>query len=244
MPEGPSIVILKEVVHKFKGQKVISATGTAKVLNFVDFKGNRIVDFRSWGKHFLICFNDFTIRIHLLMFGSYTIDGPKNATPRLAFKFSTGELNFYSCAVTLIDQPIDGVYDWTADVMNKKWDSKLALEKLKANGEMLICDALLDQTIFAGVGNIIKNEVLYRVRVHPKSKTGKIPLAKRRKLVDEAVKYSFQFLEWKKEFTLKKHWLVHTKKACPRHGSPLQKEYLGKTSRRSFFCESCQKLYE
>ena len=27
---------------------------------------------------------------------------------------------------------------------------------------MLVCDALLDQNIFAGVGNIIKNEVLYQ----------------------------------------------------------------------------------
>jgi formamidopyrimidine-DNA glycosylase len=29
----------------------------------------------------------------------------------------------------------------------------------------LIWDALLDQNVFAGVGNIIKNEVLFRLRV-------------------------------------------------------------------------------
>ena len=31
----------------------------------------------------------------------------------------------------------------------------------------MVCDALLDQTVFAGVGNIIKNEVLFRTGVHP-----------------------------------------------------------------------------
>ncbi|HRO68823.1 MAG TPA: hypothetical protein PK951_00545 [Chitinophagaceae bacterium] len=42
----------------------------------------------------------------------------------------------------------------------------------------MVCDALLDQEIFSGVGNIIKNEVLYRIRVHPESLIGDIPLKK------------------------------------------------------------------
>lgn len=41
---------------------------------------------------------------------------------------------------------------------------KKAKAKLKATPDELICDALLEQDIFAGVGNIIKNEILYRVR--------------------------------------------------------------------------------
>jgi len=36
---------------------------------------------RSWGKHFLIEFPDFTIRIHLLMFGRYCIDERKPDKP-------------------------------------------------------------------------------------------------------------------------------------------------------------------
>lgn len=32
---------------------------------------------------------------------------------------------------------------------------------------------LLEKEIFAGVGNIIKNEMLYRARVHPESIVGK-----------------------------------------------------------------------
>lgn len=245
MPEGPTIVILKEAVHSFVGRKVIAASGNSKKVDFKKLTGLKIIKFKSWGKHFLICFPKFTIRIHFLMFGSYRINESKEKTsPRLSLRFSKGEvLNFYTCSIITIDQPLDDVYDWTADVMSKSWDSLNALKKLAALPETLVCDALLDQKIFAGVGNIIKNEVLFRIQVHPKSIVQKLPQVKRRQLVREAVLYSFEFLKWKKEFTLKKHWFVYTKKVCPRDSQPIHRKHLGTTNRRTFFCNTCQTCY-
>ena len=127
--------------------------------------------------------------------------------------------------------------------MNKNWDAKQAKQKLKQHPDMLVCDALLDQNIFSGVGNIIKNEVLFITKVHPKSKVGNLPTKQLNALVKEAQSYSFDFLKWKKADELKKHWLAHTKKTCPRCNIPLQKEYLGRTKRRAFFCNNCQVLY-
>jgi endonuclease VIII len=54
MPEGP-IVILKEAVFQFKGQKIIYASGNSKALDAATLEGQTIEDFKSWGKHFLIC---------------------------------------------------------------------------------------------------------------------------------------------------------------------------------------------
>ena len=62
-------------------------------------------------------------------------------------------------------------------------------------------------------------------------------------LVDEARRYSFDFLEWKKAYVLRKHWLAHTKRTCPRCAIPFVKAHLGRTQRRSFFCERCQRRY-
>ena len=116
-------------------------------------------------------------------------------------------------------------------------------KKLKEQSETLVCDALLDQQIFAGVGNIIKNEVCFRIKVHPENRIGWLPAKQINDLVKEARNYSFDFLEWKKQFVLKKHWLVHTKKICKRCNIPLIKKYAGKTKRRTFFCTNCQVLY-
>jgi endonuclease-8 len=250
MPEGPSIVILREAVTQFEGKKIISVEGDTKI-GKERLLNQKVIAFKSWGKHFLICFKDFTVRVHFLMFGSYSInerkknkDSDKERAIRLGLTFKNGELNFYASAIKLLEEKADDIYDWSTDIMSDEWDEKKAKKKLKDVSDDMICDTLLNQNIFSGVGNIIKNEVLYRVKIHPESLTGKIPARKMSSIVKEARVYSFQFLEWKKKFELKKHWLAHTKKTCLRCNLPFKLKYTGKNKRRSFFCTNCQLLYK
>ena len=242
MPEGPSLVIAKEEMMPFIGKKITAVSGNTKtekerVLN------KKLIDIKTWGKHLLFCFDGFTVRIHFLMFGKYLVNATREGDPRLSMKFKNGEINLYTCSVKFIEEPLDEIYDWPADVLSDVWDPKAAKKKLKAIPDTMVTDALLDQTIFAGVGNIIKNEVLYRIKVHPKTKVGHLPIKQLNSLIKEARNYSFDFLKWKKEYTLRKHWLAHTKKTCSRDGDKIVKEYLGKTQRRTFFCNTCQVLY-
>ena len=136
------------------------------------------------------------------------------------------------------------MYDFSTVVLNDSWSPRKAVIKLNKIPELTICDALLDQQIFSGVGNIIKNEVLFRIKVHPKSLVGSLPPKLKSQMIRESRKYSLDFLKWKREFMLKKLWLVYTKKNCPHDNSPISKEYLGKTKRRTFFCDTCQLLYK
>lgn len=242
MPEGPSIVILKEAVQKFEGRKVLVATGNSKQ-DIGRINGKKVIAFKTWGKHFIIKFSTFSVRIHFMLFGSYRIDDPKDSKPRLSLEFTNGRIDFYACSVKLIEDPLDQIYDWSADVLSETWDPKAAKAKLKRHSQDLVCDALLNQEIFAGVGNIIKNEVLFRIGVNPNSIVGFLPAAKLSAMIREARNYSFDFLEWKKQYVLKKHWKVHTKKICPKCGGMIIKKHLGKTNRRTFFCEKDQKLY-
>ena len=242
MPEGPSIVILREEAAPFTGRTIRRAEGNAKI-DMNRLTGQRVVAFRSFGKQTLIELPDVTIRIHLLMFGSYRIDERKETPPRLSLQFDPGELNFYSCSVRLLEGNLDELYDWRTDVMSDAWDPALARKRLRAMPDTLVCDALLDQDVFAGVGNIIKNEVLFRIRTHPLSTLGALPPRKLRELVEQARQYSFQFLAWKRAFVLRKHWLAHNRSICPRDHVKFHRAYLGKTQRRSFFCELCQRRY-
>jgi len=210
MPEGPSIVILKEEVAQFTGKEIIGISGNSKI-DQSRLLNKKVLAFKSWGKHFLICFKGFSLRIHFLMFGSYRINERKDSPIRLSMTFKKGEINFYACSIKYLEGEVNTHYDFSGDVMNDGWDPKKARAKLRAIPDMLICDALLED-IFAGVGNIIKNEILYRVRVHPESIVEKIPMTKLKKLIEEARIYSFQFLEWKRNFELKKHWLATRRK--------------------------------
>jgi endonuclease-8 len=246
VPEGPSLVILKEESARFVGQQIVDASGNTSAVDLAAMVGEPIVSLRSWGKHFLIELPDMALRIHFLLFGTWRINERREGkAPRLSLTIATGdELNLYACSVKEIDRDLDACYDWSADVMAEQWDPARARKKLRAAPDMLVCDALLDQSIFSGVGNIIKNEVLFRIRVHPCSRVGALPPAKLRALVEQARQYSFDFLGWKKEFVLKKHWLAHAKTVCPRCNIRYSKAHLGRSQRRSFFCERCQKRYE
>lgn len=242
MPEGPTIVLLKEEVEKFTGKKVIAVSGNSKIAQ-ERLLNKKVLSFKSYGKQFLICFKGFTVRVHFLLFGKYLIDERKEQPVRLNITFSNGEINLYSCSVKILDDDLDSLYDWSTDVMNDAWNPENAKKKLKQIPDELICDALLEQDIFAGVGNIIKNEILYRVRVHPESIVKRIPSVKIKKLIEEARNYSFEFLEWKRNYELRKHWLAHTKTLCLRCNMPIIKKYTGVKNRRSFFCANCQILY-
>lgn len=245
MPEGPSIVILREAVDDFVGRRVMRVEGNS-TQDLQRMKGRVLRNVRTWGKHFLLDFGSFSVRIHLLLFGSYRIDERKESRARLSLGFAKGrELNFYACSVRFIEGPLEDAYDWAADVMSDHWDPRAARRKLKARPEAIVADALLDQDVFAGVGNIIKNEVLHRIRVHPSSQVGALPSRKLGEMIAQAREYSFDFYEWKKAFVLRKHWQVHAKKTCPRDGTPLSyAKSLGRAKRRAFWCHTCQRLYE
>jgi len=242
MPEGPSIVILREEAAKFRGKTVRRALGNSS-LDLTRLEGRRVIALRSWGKHFLIEFSGFSLRVHMLMFGSYRIDERKPSPPRVSLQFDNGELNIYASSLKYIEGKLDETYDWRTDVMNDAWDPRLARRRLKQQPDTLICDALLDQELFAGVGNIIKNEVLFRQRVHPESTVGALPPRVLGRVIADARAYSFLFLEWKRAFELKKHWQIHTKRTCPTCGGPVSKTYPGKSRRRTFFCPNCQIRY-
>jgi endonuclease-8 len=243
MPEGPSILILKEKVQQFIGEKVIAATCNNDTLDTEILTDQTITAFKSWGKHFLICFPQFTIRIHMMMFGTYRINSHTEKPPRLHLQFEDGELNFYACLLQLIEEPLDKVYDWSADVMNPEWDTKKAIKKMKAIPNLLACDALMDQQLFSGVGNIIKNEVLFRSCIHPESLIAAMPPKKVKEMINETIRYSFEFLQQKKEGTLKRHWQAYHKKECPRNHVPFISKDTGRSRRASFYCELCQVKY-
>ncbi len=245
MPEGPLLVLWKEQTKDFVGRKVTGVENNTK-LDAERMMGKTITDIKTWGKHFLICFDGFTLRTHFLMFGDLFINKrkPPEKIVKLRLQFDNDELNFYACAMRLIDEPLDDIYDWSGDLMNEQWSIIRAKQKLKAIPDTLVCDALLDQTIFSGLGNIIKNEVLFRKRVHPQSKVGAIPSKLWDDIIKESVLYCWQFYEWKKDNTLRKHWEAHRQKTCPRDNVQFHKEYTGKLERQSFFCNKCQKKYE
>jgi endonuclease-8 len=124
--------------------------------------------------------------------------------------------------------------------MSKKWNDLAALKKIRNHPESEAADILMDQNIFSGLGNIMKNETLFRLLMHPEVKIGQLGAPRQRALVREAHAYAWQFYEWKKAHVLKRNWQIMRKKTCPRCGGKVTKKPTGKLKRLSHFCRRCQ----
>ena len=240
--EGPSLVILREEVQPFKGKKIIAATGYAEI-DFKRLVNQRVKDFKTWGKHFLIVFPKFTLRIHFLLFGTYYINERKNTNPKVSLRFRNGELNCYVCSAKFIEVPLNKVYDWEVDLLSAKWNYRKVRKYFVSKADQMMCDVLLDPNIFSGSGNIIKNEALYRAGVHPESMVGAIPAKKQTELVRAMHSYTHDFLNWKKQGVLGKNWKIYARKKCQGCGGSVRKKYIGKLKRRSFICNNCMDKY-
>ena len=132
MPEGPSIILVKEAVTQFKGKKIIAVSGNSKIDQEL-LLNKKIIEFKSRGKHFLICLKGLTLRVHFLMFGSYRVNEKKpDRSIRLNLTFKNGEINFYTCSLKYLEGDIKQYYDWSSDVMNDQWNKK-SKSQIKSN---------------------------------------------------------------------------------------------------------------
>jgi endonuclease-8 len=239
--EGPSIVIACEELAPFFKREITLARGTAR-LPLTQLKGSRLLKAKSWGKHLWLEFSSLSLRIHFLMFGSYRINNPReNRTPKLELKIGDDRIYFYSCAIKVQTQSFKETYDTSRDLMSPNWDVQQARAAVRARSESEVCDVLMDQDIFAGLGNIMKNEILFNLRMHPQARVKQLTPARLRALVKEAEAYAWQFYEWKKINQLKRNWKIMRKRACPVCGRKVQKKPTGKLARISHFCRHCQR---
>jgi endonuclease-8 len=53
------------------------------------------------------------------------------------------------------------------DLLGENFDQQEALRRIRERGEIAIADALLNQHLVAGIGNVYKSEVLFLCRIHP-----------------------------------------------------------------------------
>jgi endonuclease VIII len=249
--EGPSLHLAAEQLQPFVGRLIASVSGNSKI-GIDRLSGEHVKDIFAWGKHLVFQFDAFALRVHFMLWGTFaaTVDGTsvtgdyrRAGPPRLVLNFPNGEITMWAASVKFVDESdAKASYDFTADIMADQWDSRAALRKVRAFSRSEIADVLLDQAIFAGVGNIIKNEVLFRTRTSPFAAIKHIPDRKLRKIVADARVFSFRFLELRKVFALRKNLEVYRRGSCPRCGGKIHRKVHGQRARRSFFCPRCQQV--
>ena len=248
--EGPSLFLAAEQLAPLEGKKIKKIAGNTK-MEKERILGKVILSIFSHGKYLYFQFDTFALRVHFLMYGSFeatvkgnsvTGDYKRAREPRLAFQCTpTNHVELFNCSLRFIESShAKDLCDFTVDIMSPAWDSSQALTQVKCQPESEIADVLLDQSIFMGVGNIIKNEVLLLAHVSPLRKVNELSDTQLTDLIQITRDYVFQFYEWRKHFVLKKHYQVYRQSICKQCGSKVQRKKTGTRNRISFICPHCE----
>ncbi len=257
MTEGPSA--------KYKALRIMNAVG-GDILQNIYVKGGKIgVNPRgllgkklqrteTFGKNIVLVFNGYAIKIHLMMYGTIHIYGldEKLAKPeeevRLILKFPNKRVVVYNTPVIEIDYASKIIKKLKKtlgeDPLRDDWDPSRAVKLIMKNRDRKIGDVLLDQRVIAGVGNITRNEGLFRARIHPEKLVRDLKLEEVEKLVRIIKDFMEEFFKRRlRGERLRPVLYVYNRsgKPCVICGHPIKYYRQKPNNRKTFVCENCQR---
>src|SRR5256885_504703 len=126
--EGPSLTLAAEQLQPFCGKVIKSVSGNTKI-GKERLENREVKDIFSWGKHLVFQFDEFAMRVHFMLFGTFEADVEgKSVTgdyrrakePRLKLEFENGEICMYNCSIKFIESRKAKIeYDFSIDIMSK-----------------------------------------------------------------------------------------------------------------------------
>lgn len=168
MPEGDTVWHTAAVLR----EHLVGATLTrcdVRVPRFatVDLTGEVVDEVVSRGKHLFIRVGRASIHSHLKMEGSWRVgERPVRVDHRARIVLETGTVRAVGVdlgVLEILDRDRDGeaVAHLGPDLLGEDWDAARAAANLMADPQRPIAEALLDQRVLAGIGNVYSNELCF-----------------------------------------------------------------------------------
>ena len=184
MPEGDTIFRAARTLHRaLAGKQVTVFESAVPALNRIHddspVTGRTIERVHAAGKHLLMHFSgDLVLRTHMRMNGSWHIyrRGEKWHRSRrdMRIVIATADFEAVGFSIPVAEFTLASTLGkhrelrkLGPDVLSEDFDAGAALERLRQRGTTAIADALLNQRVLAGLGNVYKSEVLFMCRVNP-----------------------------------------------------------------------------
>lgn len=184
MPEGDTIFRAARTLNRaLAGQEVARFESVLPALTRIHedapLTGRQIERVTSAGKNVLMRFSGgLTLRTHMRMNGSWHIYRPgetwrrSRRDMRIVIATDAFEAVGFNIPVAelLDDKAIARHPDLRRigpDILGETFDETEASRRIRARGDALVADVLLNQRVLAGIGNVYKSEVLFACRVNP-----------------------------------------------------------------------------
>jgi endonuclease-8 len=244
MPEGDSLhraarrlqVLVGETVAVESPNPRAAATGVAEQLD-----GRRLEGVEAIGKNLLLRFEGgLVLRSHLRMSGRWTVRARGSTTrgrPWLVLRGGAREAVLWGGPVLELHRRAVGRLG--PDILARPPDLGAMVSRFRrGDGARALGDALLDQRLVAGIGNLWKAESLWHAGLSPWRSVGETTDEELRAVLGEAARLMRGSVDSGRE---ERAVYRRAGRPCPRCSTTIESRGQGDANRTAYWCPSCQR---
>lgn len=210
--------------------------------------GHRFERASARGKHLLLHFGELVLHSHLGMSGSwhtYRRGEPWRkpvgaawavlSTERAeAVQFGGPTLRLLRASSVRRDPVLARL---GPDILAPDFDAEQIVQSLASASDRGLGDALLDQHLVAGIGNIFKSEACFAAHLDPWQRVANVPDEQLRHVAQAAHDLMHEAVEVGRQ---DRAVYKRTGRPCPRCGTQIRSRGQGDANRTTYWCPSCQ----
>jgi endonuclease-8 len=243
VPEGDSLhraarrlqVLVGEHVEVETPHPRAAVKGLAERLD-----GRRLEQVDAVGKNLLLRFEGgLVLRSHLRMNGRWRVErrgAVRSGKPWLVLRGAEHEGVLWNGAVLEL-VGARGAPRLGPDILGEPPDFETMLARLRSDLRREIGEALLDQRLVAGIGNLWRAEALWEARVSPWRRLEEVDDAELRAVLDAAHTLMRTALDERRPA---RRVYRRAGRACPRCGGIVRSAPQGENARTAYWCPGCQ----
>jgi len=246
MPEGDSLHRAAARLQVLVGQSVEVVTPhphaqAGRIAERLD--GRTLESVRAVGKNLLLAFEGgFVLRSHLRMSGRWRVEPrgtARTGRPWLVLRGAEHEAVLWNGPV--LELHARGLERLGPDLLADPPDLDGIGVRLGAASDRELGDALLDQRLVAGIGNVWKTEGLWHARLSPWAPVGAVREEHLRGLLSWLAE---QMRASAAGAATRRNVYRRAGRPCPRCGAVIRSRGQGDQNRTAYWCPGCQVLQE
>jgi endonuclease VIII len=259
MAEGPAVVRWARALRQLVGEPLLEIEATRRWRDrAAGITGATIDAVETRGKHLLMQVSTGdVIHAHAMQYGSWQVGDPGMALRkphryvRLGLRTAEHHAVYYHGPVMEILTAEEFVTHPSlallgSDIMGDDFDVDDVATRLRHAGNRQIGDAILDQRIVAGIGNIFKSEGLFLAGIDPRRPARRVPRIAQQRLwsaLQPIMRASAESFgpTITRDSDGDRYWVYRRRgRPCLVCGTPIDMVRQGELARATYFCPSCQ----
>jgi len=267
VPEGDTIFQTAAALRPLLvGREILAASGRTPGPIMAKVVGSHVTSVEPMGKHMVIRFdNGLALHTHLRMAGTWHRYAPGERWRLPAWKAKV-VLEVPEHVVVCFNAPVaelmpdravelhPAILSLGPDLLSDDFSTDEAFRRLRDRPDMEIAEALLDQRVLAGIGNVYKSEILFIESVNPWTLVTPLSDDRLLALITTARRLLRENIQTNSPHRITTRgdpqargslWVYgRTNRPCTRCGTPVRTRRQGQLNRPTYWCPQCQPLIQ